>query len=184
MRRSRSPPRKERNHDRGTLWNSVEQIEKACNSQLARELEVALPIELSREEHVRLVRAYCSSQSVSKGMCADFNIHGTGGSNPHAHMLSQTYKAVQKQLEAEAIALQQEIRIQERQNKNIEKLIQKGRKYVGIEELDGYALRELVSAIYVDAPDKSCGKRVQHIHFKCDGLGFIPLNERIKKKTA
>ena len=32
--------------DRGTLWNSVEQIEKACNSQLARELEVALPIEL------------------------------------------------------------------------------------------------------------------------------------------
>ena len=48
--------------DRGTLWNSVEQIEKACNSQLARELEVALPIELSREEQVRLVRAYCSSQ--------------------------------------------------------------------------------------------------------------------------
>ena len=33
--------------DRGSLWNSVEQIEKACNSQLARELEVALPIELS-----------------------------------------------------------------------------------------------------------------------------------------
>lgn len=40
--------------DRGSLWNSVEQIEKACNSQLARELEVALPIELSREEQVRL----------------------------------------------------------------------------------------------------------------------------------
>ena len=60
--------------DRGTLWNSVEQIEKACNSQLARELEVALPIELSREEQVRLVRAYCSSQFVSRGMCADFNM--------------------------------------------------------------------------------------------------------------
>ena len=72
--------------DRGTLWNSVEQIEKACNSQLARELEVALPIELSREEQVRLVRAYCSSQFVSRGMCADFNIHDTGSGNPHAHM--------------------------------------------------------------------------------------------------
>ena len=56
--------------------------------------------------------------------------------------------------------------------------------YVGIEELDGYALRELVSAIYVDAPDKSSGKRVQHIHIKYDGLGFIPLNELIKKETA
>ena len=73
--------------DRGTLWNSVEQIEKACNSQLARELEVALPIELSREEQVRLVRAYCSSQFVSRGMCADFNIHNTGNGNSHAHIL-------------------------------------------------------------------------------------------------
>ena len=73
--------------DRGTLWNSVGQIEKACNSQLARELEVALPIELSREEQVRLVRAYCSSQFVSRGMCADFNIHDTGNGNPHAHIL-------------------------------------------------------------------------------------------------
>ena len=39
-----------------------------------------------------------------------------------------------------------------------------------------YALRELVSAIYVDAPDKSSGKR-QHIHIKYDGLGYIPLDE-------
>ena len=99
-------------------------------------------------------------------------------------MLSQTYEVEQKQLEAEAITLQQEIEVQERQNENIEKFIQKAHKYVGIEELDGYALRELVSAIYVDAPDKSSGKRVQHIHIKYDGLGFIPLNELMKKETA
>ena len=73
--------------DRGTLWNSVEQIEKACNSQLAREVEIALPVELSREEQTRLVREYCSSQFVSKGMIADFNLHDTGGGNPHAHIL-------------------------------------------------------------------------------------------------
>ena len=54
-------------------------------------------------------------------------------------MLSQTYEAEQKQLEAEAITLQQEIEVQERQNENIEKSIQKAHKYVGIEELDGYA---------------------------------------------
>ena len=76
------------------------------------------------------------------------------------------------------------IEVQERQNENIEKFIQKAHKYVGIEELDGYALRELVSAVYVDAPDKSSGKRVQHIHIRYDGLGFIPLNELMKKETA
>lgn len=94
------------------------------------------------------------------------------------------YEAEQKQLEEEAITLQQEIEVQERQNENLEKFIQKAHKYVGIEELDGYALRELVSAIYVDAPDKSSGKRVQNIHIKYDGLGFIPLNELMKKETA
>ena len=73
--------------DRSILWNSVEQIEKSNNSQLAREIEIALPVELSREEQTRLVREYCSSQFVSKGMCADFNIHDTGNGNPHAHIL-------------------------------------------------------------------------------------------------
>ena len=90
-------------------------------------------------------------------------------------MLSQTYEAEQKQLEAEASTLQQEIEVQERQNENIEKFIQKAHKYVGIEELDGYALCELVSAIYVDAPGKYSGKRSQYIHIRCDGLSLIPL---------
>ena len=99
-------------------------------------------------------------------------------------MLSLTYETEQKQLEAECITLRQEIEVQERQNENIEKFIQTAHKYVGIDELGGYALRELVSAIYVDAPDKSSGKRVQHIHIQYDGLGFIPLNELMKEETA
>ena len=99
-------------------------------------------------------------------------------------MLSLTYETEQKQLEGECVTLRQEIEVQERQNENIEKFIQAAHKYVGIDELDGYALRELVSAIYVDAPDKSSGKRVQHIHIKYDGLGFIPLNELMKEETA
>ena len=65
----------------------MEEAEKSNNAQLAREVEIALPVELSREEQIRLVREYCSSQFVSKGMCADFNIHDTGGGNPHAHIL-------------------------------------------------------------------------------------------------
>ena len=73
--------------DRSTLWNSVELSEKSNNAQLAREVEIALPVELSREEQTSLVREYCSSQFVSKGMIADFNLHDTGGGNPHAHIL-------------------------------------------------------------------------------------------------
>ncbi len=99
-------------------------------------------------------------------------------------MLSQNYEAEQKQLEAEVISLRQEIEVQERQNENIEKFIQKAHKYVGIETLDPYALRELVQAIYVEAPDKSSGKRRQGIHSKYDAMGFILLDELMKRETA
>ena len=73
--------------DRATLWNSVELYEKAGNAQLAREIDAALPIELSREEQIRLVREYCSSQFVSRGMCVDYAIHDTGKGNPHCHIM-------------------------------------------------------------------------------------------------
>ena len=94
------------------------------------------------------------------------------------------YETEQKQLEAEVVTLREEIQVQERQNENIEKFIQTAHKYVDIKELDPYALRELVQAIYVDAPDKSSGKRRQNIHIKYDGIGFIPLNELMRKETA
>ena len=67
---------------------------------------------------------------------------------------------------------------------DIEKFIQKAHKYVGLETLDPYALRELVQAIYAEAPDKSSGKRRQSIHIKYDGMGFIPLDELMKRETA
>ena len=73
--------------DRSTLWNSVELYEKAGNAQLAREIDAALPIELSREEQIRFVREYCSSQFVSRGMCVDFAIHDTDSGNPHCHIM-------------------------------------------------------------------------------------------------
>ena len=73
--------------DRSTLWNSVEQIEKARDSQLAREVEVALPRELTREQQLALVRAYVNDNFVAAGMCADFALHDKGDGNPHAHIL-------------------------------------------------------------------------------------------------
>ena len=73
--------------DRNLLWNAVEKTEKAKNSQLAREIELALPQELTREQGISLVWEYVKEQFVNAGMCADFAIHDTGGGNPHAHVM-------------------------------------------------------------------------------------------------
>ena len=73
--------------DRSILWNSVEKIEKAKNSQLAREIEIALPVELDREQRIQLVREYVKENFVSVGMCADFAIHDKQDGNPHAHIM-------------------------------------------------------------------------------------------------
>lgn len=61
--------------DRATLWNSVELAEKSGNAQLAREIEIALPHELTIEQQIALTRAYIEQNFVSVGMCADFAIH-------------------------------------------------------------------------------------------------------------
>ena len=42
----------------------------------------------------------------------------------------------------------------------------------------------MIEAIYVGAPDKSSGHRVQHIHIKYSGIGFIPIYELMEKQTA
>ena len=73
--------------DRSALWNAVEQIEKNCNAQLAREIELALPVELSQEHNIELVRAYCQQYFVTAGMCADICIHDKNDGNPHAHIM-------------------------------------------------------------------------------------------------
>ena len=73
--------------DRGILWNSVEKIEKSKNSQLAREIEVALPKELDREKQINLVREYVKENFVKVGMCADIALHDKNDGNPHCHIL-------------------------------------------------------------------------------------------------
>lgn len=73
--------------DRSTLWNSVEMNEKSKNSQLAREIEVALPVELDRGQQLALVRSFVKDNFVDSGMCADFAIHDKGNGNPHAHIM-------------------------------------------------------------------------------------------------
>ena len=73
--------------DRSALWNSVEMAEKSSDAQLAREIEIALPKELNREEQLKLIRAYVRDTFVNAGMCADFALHDKGDGNPHVHIM-------------------------------------------------------------------------------------------------
>lgn len=73
--------------NRSVLWNSVEKIGKSKNSQLAREIEIALPKELDREKQIELVREYVKENFVNVGMCADIALHDKNDGNPHAHIL-------------------------------------------------------------------------------------------------
>jgi len=91
--------------NRSVLWNSVEKAENRKNARTAREVEIALPIELSHREQIELVRRYVKDNFTDKGMCADIAIHAghhrsnkaenqhdknTKLDNPHAHILLTT----------------------------------------------------------------------------------------------
>ena len=99
-------------------------------------------------------------------------------------MMSKTYEDEQAQLKVEIVNLQKEIEVQERQIENLEQFIQRARRYTDLTELTPYALRELVKAVYVEAPDKSSGKRKQRVHIEYDLVGYIPVDELIKAKQA
>ena len=73
--------------DREQLWNEVEQIEKSKNSQLAREIDIALPIELNEKERIELLRKYVIDNFSSEGMVADVVIHDKKDGNPHSHIM-------------------------------------------------------------------------------------------------
>lgn len=76
--------------DREVLWNKVEESEKRKDSQTAREINIAIPIELSKLEGRELVINYAQENFVDNGMIADICFHGVGSENPHAHIMLTT----------------------------------------------------------------------------------------------
>lgn len=75
--------------NREILWNAVHKIEKSKNARLWREIEVALPRELTQNEQIDTVREFVNYLT-KKGMCADWAIHDSGDGNPHAHIMLTT----------------------------------------------------------------------------------------------
>jgi len=76
---------------REALWNAVEAGEKRKDAQVARELWVTIPRELSADDRITVMRDFVSKAFVSKGMIADIAWHcpkaSDGFSNPHAHIM-------------------------------------------------------------------------------------------------
>ncbi|MGC5841710.1 Ti-type conjugative transfer relaxase TraA, partial [Mesorhizobium abyssinicae] len=77
--------------DRERLWNDVEAFEMRKDAQLAREVEFALPRELSQAQGIELARDFVQTEFVSRGMVADLNVHWDraedGSPKPHAHVM-------------------------------------------------------------------------------------------------
>ncbi|PSJ43338.1 Ti-type conjugative transfer relaxase TraA [Allosphingosinicella deserti] len=77
--------------DRERLWNEVEAGEKRIDAQLAREIEFALPRELTSEQGIELARDFVQREFVARGMVADLNVHRDVGADgepkPHAHVM-------------------------------------------------------------------------------------------------
>ena len=99
-------------------------------------------------------------------------------------LMSKTYEDEQEQLKVDIHSLRHEIEVQERQIEDLEKFIQRVHKYEDLQEMTPYALRELVKGIYIEAPDKSSGKRRQGIRISYDLVDFIPVEELMKQETA
>ncbi len=79
--------------DREKLWNGVEAAEKRKDSRLAKEVEVALPKELSLDQNKALLKEFVTQNFIKEGRIADIAIH-TNEQNPHAHIMLTTREIV------------------------------------------------------------------------------------------
>jgi Ti-type conjugative transfer relaxase TraA len=77
--------------DRERLWNDVEEFEVRKDAQLAREVEFAIPREMTQAQGIELARDFVRGEFVDRGMIADLNVHWDmaedGMPKPHAHVM-------------------------------------------------------------------------------------------------
>ena len=89
------------------LWNRVETYEKRKDAQLAREIRIALPAELTLEQNIALTREFVTEQLASRGLAADWAIHDEKGGNRnfHAHILLTMRPLAEAGFEAKRVAI-------------------------------------------------------------------------------
>ena len=105
--------------------------------------------------------------------------------------LSGDYEKEQAELTEKMQLWEQEIAKQEEEADGIEQFILRAKKYPDLKELTPAVLHDLVNRVYVSAPDKSSGHRMQDVHISLACVGFLPesiiaemLNHATKSRTA
>ena len=91
-------------------------------------------------------------------------------------MLSDDYEQEQADLRAKIEMLENEIQNQEDQAENVDRFIRQAKKYLYLEKLTPTILNDMVNAVYVHAPDKSSGHRVQDVTISYNYIGILPAN--------
>ena len=173
------------------VWNHMKEVISYVTRYEAHfRVEMEQKLRLQSEETIRvykkrLVQAEKRIGELDRLFIKIYEDNAKGKLNDDRFaMMSKTYEDEQAQLKVEIVNLQKEIEVQERQIEDLEQFIQRARRYTDLTELTPYALRELVKAVYVEAPDKSSGKRKQRVHIEYDLVGYIPVDELIKAEQA
>lgn len=91
--------------------------------------------------------------------------------------MSKTYEDEQSELKKQIQSLRVEIDRQGQQMDNLGRFIQMAGKYVDLQKLTPYALRELVKGIYLEKVAEQSGKRRVSIKIHYDFVGYIPLDK-------
>jgi MobA/MobL family len=80
-------------HERGELWNHVEEAEKRKDSRLAKDIDASLPWQLDTKHRDYMIKDF-AYELTRKGLIVDANIHDAhdGGSdkNIHVHLMVTT----------------------------------------------------------------------------------------------
>ena len=72
--------------------------------------------------------------------------------------------------------LENEIQNQENHVESVDNFIRLAKKHLYIEKLTPAVLNDMVKAVYVHAPDKSSGHRVQDVDISYNHIGILPAN--------
>lgn len=91
-------------------------------------------------------------------------------------MLADSYEQEQEELREKITMLEEEIQNQEDQVENVDRFIQMAKKYLYLEKLTPSVLNDMVNAVYVHAPHKSSGHRIQDVDISYNYIGILPAN--------
>lgn len=150
--------------------NHEEQFRRALGAK--QKAEAKKELATKRRQLIQAERRIEELDRLFKRIYED-NVNGKL-SDSRFQMLADDYEKEQSELREKLLQLNEEIANQEEQAENIDRFIGKVRKYLDLTELTPAVLNDMVKAVYVHAPDKSSGHRVQCVDISYDLVGILP----------